>query len=140
MTAATIIDATDGIVDRIKAVWTKPLEIPNLAFDVNALDARTAVWARLRIRHAGGGQSTLAGNDGLKRFERFGTVFVQVFTPLGIGLKMAYDEAELMLSAFEGKRTESDVWFRECRIEEIGESGAWFQMNVTAEFTYEQRG
>jgi hypothetical protein len=141
MTAATIIDAADAIADCVLAVWgSKPLAVPNVAFDEKDLDASTDLWARLRIVHADGNQSTLVANEGHKRFERTGTVFVQMFSPRGKGLKGAYDEAETMLSAFEGKRTPNDVWFRRCRIEEIGESGSWYQINVVAEFTYEQRG
>lgn len=141
MTAGAIIDAMNGVATLVASAWgAKPLAVPNMPFDDAALDAKSASWARLTILHSSGEQTTLAGNVGNARFGRTGVIIVQCFSPLGIGLKRAYNEAETVLAAFEGKRTADDVWFRNCRIEEVGESGAWYQINVVVEFTYEQRG
>lgn len=95
-------------------------------------------WARVTIRHNAGSQSSLAGQDGKRRWERSGVVTVQLFTPYGTGLSLADDLAMIVLGAFEGKATRSHVWFRNARPVEIGQDGAWFQTNVIAEFTYDE--
>ena len=142
MSAATIIDAMDEVVTLLLAAWVgKPLDVPNFkSVDEAALNPKADVWARLRIQHETGRQTGLRNVNGAPLFGRAGTIIVQVFVPLGSGLKKAYDEAEIVLGAFEGRRTPSDVWFRNCRLQEVGASGNWYQINVYADMTYDQRG
>lgn len=99
----------------------------------------TAPFARVTIRHGTSRQSTF-GHTGARRFVRPGIVTVQVFSPIsrGGGLTLAQNLAIIARDAFEGVGTADGIWFRNVRIQEIGLSGAWFQMNVTAEFEYDE--
>lgn len=99
-------------------------------------------WARWNLDYAGGRQSTFAKN-GQRKFEKTGLVYVNVFTPLGAGLADARDASQIAIFAYEGKRTPSDVWFRNVRIESEGHgrgggrNKSWWTTLVVAEFTYE---
>ena len=84
------------------------------------------------------GQRTLAGQDGKSRHESLGNVVIETYTPAGKGLAAAYELADIVLDAFRGKRTPSDVWFRNVRMIEVGDvSKLWFQIDIIADFTYE---
>lgn len=115
-----------------------PVEWPNLRF---IKPAESATWARWTLAHAAGSQSTLSGVDGRARHGKTGLVRIEVFTPLGVGTKVAYDAAQVALNAYEGKRTPSDVWFRNVRIDDEGQGrggdAAWWSTIVVAEFTYD---
>lgn len=97
-----------------------------------------APYARTRLRHATGEQATLANHNGVRRWRRDGSIIIQVFTPLGGGLSVGYDLAKMVSDAFEGKTTAGGVQFLNTRINEIGPSGNWYQINVTADFNYDE--
>ena len=101
----------------------------------------SAAWARITINHATAGQETL-GTVGNRCFERNGTVIIQVFAPLsrGEGLTQAEALAMIAQNAFEGKTAGpgGEIWFRDVVINEIGPDAAWFQINVSATFTYDE--
>ncbi len=61
-----------------------------------------------------------------------------MFATAGEGLELAYSLAETVVSAFEGTTTERGVEFRNTRLNEIGPDGDWFQINVLADFTYDE--
>jgi hypothetical protein len=68
-------------------------------------------------------------------------VIVQVFAPLtaGEGLTQAEALAIIARDAFEGKTAGAgQVWFRNVAINEIGPDGPWFQINVSADFLYDE--
>lgn len=93
-------------------------------------------WARVSITHATGGQGSLANHAGVRRWDRTGVLVVQVFAPIGDGIKTCYSLATLVSNAFEGSQG-SDVWFRNVRLNEVGVDGAFYQINVLADFSYE---
>ena len=99
-------------------------------------------WARWALDYVMGSQTTMAPK-GQRKFQKEGLVFVNVFTPLGAGLKSARDAAQIAVFAYEGQRTPSDVWFRDVRIESEGHgeggggSKSWWTTQVVARFTYE---
>lgn len=96
-------------------------------------------FARVTVRHGTGRQGTF-GQTGARRFVRPGIVTVQVFAPIskGGGLTLAQTLAIIARNAYEGVGTASGIWFRNARTQEIGVSGAWFQINVTLDFEYEE--
>lgn len=96
-------------------------------------------YARVSIRHLGGGQSSLGG-VGNRRFNRYGFVFVQVYVPLGIRnhLTIALGLGKIAKDAFEGRSSPGGIWFRSCRVNELGSMDGWFQVNAVAEFTYDE--
>ena len=93
-------------------------------------------WARVILRHTGGGQSSLAGEVGTRRFTRSGILLIQLFTPIGRGQFETYPLAQKVANAFEDSRL--DVWFRNIRIMERGTSGSSEQIDVLADFSYDE--
>ncbi len=99
----------------------------------------TAAHFRVFINHGSGDQQTLAG-VGNRRFSRAGVVIVQIMTPFGDGFTLADKLVTVPRNAFEGVSTSNGVWFR--RVSpgiEAGKTGDFYQMNVTANFTYTER-
>lgn len=124
------------MLDLVTRAWA-PSGYPMQYTDVGGAppDIQTP-WARVILRHVSGGQASLAGADGTSRWYNQGTLFVQVFAPVGDGSTAAYDAAQIILDALRGARAGA-VWFRNPRINEVGTSGAFEQVNVISEFTYD---
>ena len=98
-----------------------------------------APFCRVTVNHATGQQSTF-GAVGERRFTRSGVVTVQIFAPLsaGGGLSFAVKAAIIARNAYEGIGTDSGIWFRNARIQEIGPSETWHQINVVTDFFYDE--
>lgn len=132
----TFQEAVDRILTVFKQAWD-PTGYPAIYTDVGgAPPGHKTVWARAVVRHALGGQASLMGDDNVRRWERTGTVFVQVFAPIGAGSTSAYAAAQVVADAYQSAR-DPDVWFRNVRINEAGGQGAFQQINVLADFTYD---
>jgi hypothetical protein len=141
--------ARDDIYGAFDAVWTAGAAaitggyIPTIYWDGVGMstDPNPAFsYAMAVIRHSVASQATLAGVDGRRRFRKDGIFMAPIFGPLAVagGLAMAENLAKMAKSAFEGRSTESGIWFRNVRIMEVGVSGAHYQFNVVAEFTYDE--
>jgi len=125
--------ARDIILGVFKAAWDPR---PAVYDDVpGTIPTGEIVWARATIRHATASQ-TLAGEVGTRRFTEEGTVIVQVFAPVGDGSTACYAAAREVQNAFRDARN-SDVWFRDVRMNEVGTEGAFVQINVLATFSYD---
>lgn len=145
MTADKMSTAVAEMEALFRAKWTPNLcAYPNQDFTLPAL---SVVWARWRCQHATGNQSSLSTVIGKKRWERGGNLIIQVFTPLNASELSAYDTSEIVVGAYEGKRTPSGVWFRNVRVQEVNKDIAggitanvsgWIQRNVIADFLYGQ--
>lgn len=135
---ATYQQAKDEILGQFKTAWDATGH--EARYENTAGDPPTTVapWARVSLRHFGGEQASLAGDSGTRRWERTGIVTVQIFVPTGEGLSEAYDLAKIVADAYEGQATASQVWFRNVRVNEVGPDGSWFQVNVIAEFIYDE--
>lgn len=102
------------------------------------LSEGNAPWARVTVKWASGQGHTLAP-VGSRRFDRRGTVTVQVFTPVGKrGLLQSDRLAKVAQDAFEANAPASGPWFRNVRPQDVGPDGAWYQVNVVAEFTFDE--
>ena len=44
----------------------------------------------------------------------------------------------MVRDALQGKTTASQIWFRNPRINEVGEDRDWFQVNATIDFNYDE--
>jgi hypothetical protein len=97
-------------------------------------------YARVTVLHNRSQQSSLAGEVGSIRWTRSGLVIIQCFGPIntGRGLDTSLALAKIAKDAFEGKSSPGGIWFRRCGINEIGPSNGWFQVNASAEFTYDE--
>lgn len=132
----TFDEARDIILGVFKAAWD-PTGFPAVWADVpGSASTSETVWARATIRHATGRQASLAGADGARRWSRTGTVYIQVFAPVGDGSKAGYEAAQIVVNAFQASR-HSNVWFKDVRMNEAGTSGAFEQLNVLATFSYD---
>lgn len=143
---ATMTEARNEIHEAFQTVWdagSPPLNggvAPPISYDADAFDTPTATtWARIRIRHDQGEQATLGG-PATRRFNKQGSVIVSIFTPVSTSLDTSKGEALAILAktAFEGKATPSQVWFRDVTINEIGVEESWFQIDVIASFNYDE--
>jgi hypothetical protein len=98
-------------------------------------------WLRASLRHGAQGQGSLAGENGVRRWDRTGFITVQCFAPLkaaGGGVQRATLLACVVRDALQGKKTASGVWFRRPSINEIGEDRDWFNVNATINFEYDE--
>lgn len=97
------------------------------------------VWLRASLQHSTGEQSSLAGEDGVRRWNRTGFISVQCFAPLASGsVQKATQLASVVRDALQGKQTTNCVWFRNPKINEIGEDRDWFNVNATIDFDYDE--
>lgn len=132
----TFDEARDIILKVFKDAWDLT-GFPVTWTDVpGSAPTSETVWARATIRHATGAQASLAGENGARRWARTGTVYIQVFAPVGDGSKAGYEAAQIVVNAFQASRHEN-VWFRDVRMNEVGTSGAFEQLNVLATFSYD---
>jgi hypothetical protein len=95
-------------------------------------------WVRAVVRHLSGGQASLSNFNGVSRYRRSGIFTVQVFTPYGGGLSLSDSLVSVIVNAFEGKASTNGVWFRQIRVNEIGQEGVWYQTNVLINFEYDE--
>ncbi len=148
MTLPTFITARDEILGLFKAAWDANTPVLNGSVVVPVQWPGGAVYeppdatkpfARIKIQEGPSPQRTF-GRPGQRRFTRPGLVTVQVFAPVSVGggLSLGSNLATIARNAYEGIGTASGLFFRNCRIQEIGNSGAWEQINVTAEFEYDE--
>lgn len=129
--------ARDLMFEVVLAAW--PHAASNLLWTDLPSDVppSKAVWGRAILRHEGGGQASLANANGRRRWERVGTLFVQVFAPVGDGSKQGYRTAQVLVDAFQDIKS-SPVWYRNARLNEVGTSGAFEQINVMVNFSYDE--
>ncbi len=138
---ATLTEARDEILSTFKAAWDADSNSQNIVvfYDDTRKDLSSETsWVRISVQHNIGYQATLTSASMNQRWRRKGIVFVQVFTPLGDGMKTNDVLSSIVRNAFEGKTTSKDIIFRNVSIREIGESEKWFQTNVVAEFEYDE--
>lgn len=136
----TFAQARDELLEAITAAWTAGAGGAPLFYDdrPGEAPADATTWARVHIQHNLGTQSTIGGPIGTSLFRRDGLLTVQIFTPIGKGLSQADALAKVAIDAFEGKSTPNGVWFRKVRMREIGPDRSWFNVNVYAEFNYDE--
>lgn len=137
---ATYVQARDDIFGAVKTAWD-PTGFTMLYPDVaNYLGIPTteSPWARAAIVHGGGLQSSLSGDTGKRRWTRLGTLTVQLFTPRGEGLSRGYQLAKILGDGLEGRATPRQVWFRNVRLTEVGPDGNFHQLNLLADFQYDE--
>lgn len=135
-------EADEEMADLFRQVWEVQsnyvCDWPN--HKANSHDEEDT-WARWNLDYVSGNQVTLAKPN--RKFNKRGLIYINVFSPLGEGLSNARDASELAIKAYEGKRTPSDVWFRNVRIESEGhghgggKGKSWWTTLVVAEFTYD---
>ena len=130
---ALIYAAVTAQVPAAKIVWEGTL-VP-----ADQMPTSDETWVRVSLRHVTGEQASLAGVDGVRRWNRTGFVSAQCFAPLASGgIQAATELARVVRDALQGKTTASQIWFRNPRINEVGEDRDWFQVNATIDFNYDE--
>ena len=136
MSALTYNEARNTILKQLFDVWELTgwiLQFDNVA---GSVPSNNDPWARATVQHVLGFQRTLGG-IGCRRFQKNGVVAVQIFTKTGTGLSESDALSKLVTDTFEGTDTPEGVWFRNVTLNEVGNDGQWFQVNVTADFEYD---
>jgi hypothetical protein len=134
--SATYAEAVDDMYRQVLAAWAPTgykADWPNVAGFVPPEDE---YWIRVAARHAPSATRAFGRNPGM--YGRAGTLWVQLFAPVGQGLAGAYAHAKMISDALEGVSTAHCVWFRNVRVQEVGASGVWSQINILADFTYDE--
>ena len=102
-------------------------------------DDGTTSWVEITVLHnPNGQQATLGGAATGRSFQRTGMVVIKVHTPARDGLITSDALCTILLDAYEGKTTTSDVRFRDAGVIEVGTEGKYHQTNVIASFEYEE--
>lgn len=129
-------EAVDAIGTVFKDAWDTTGGVAVYDDLPGSVPSTDKLWARLTVRHAAGGQASLAGDSGQRRWGAEGTVFIQVFAPMGDGAQAARNAAHVVMNAFRDAKL--PVWFRNTQMREVGASGAFFQINVLTTFSYDE--
>ena len=141
MTATTPI-AIDESASLFAAMvkTTFPLAVVRWAGkDTGAPPEAAKAWFRWSMQHTEGRQASLACVDGVRRWRRNGLITVQCFAPLDKGgITTAQRMAEAVRDVYQGASTPSGVWYRRATTQEVGQDTAWYQVNTTAMFTYDE--
>lgn len=137
----------DEILGHLRTYWEATADVedlddvPVLVFESDNSEAPPdgdLPYVKVYIRHNSTSPPTLGG-VGQRRYERYGSVYMNIFVPFqeGMGVTIAQRLAQVARDAYEGTRTDS-AWFRSCRLNEAGRDGPWYQINVTADFCWEE--
>lgn len=134
---ATIEQARDDMIQLVNDAW--PVGTV-LIFDGFKGDKPNGAvtWGRVTVRHNGGGQSTISRQNQKSRYTRTGTLYVNMFSPPGDGLRKLDPLTKIVLDAIEGKTTPHGVWFTKVRVRELGIVEGYEQVNVLADFSYDE--
>lgn len=141
MTASAIIvrDESFALINAAVTAWDSTVKKYWQGVPSAQAPASNDTWLRVSLQHVSGNQASLAGVDGVRRWNRTGFITVQCFAPLASGsVKKATELACVVRDALQGKQTASCVWFRNPRINEVGEDKDWFNVNATIDFNYDE--
>lgn len=141
MTANAIIvrDQSFALINTAVTAWDGSVKKYWEGVPGQAAPTSNDIWLRASLQHVVGRQSSLAGVDGVRRWNRAGFISVQCFAPLARGsVQKATQLACVVRDALQGKQTASCVWFRNPRINEVGEDKDWFNVNATIDFDYDE--
>lgn len=141
MTADAIIvrDESFALIRAAVTTWDATVKMYWEGVPATTQPASNDIWLRASLKHGPQGQASLAGVDGVRRWNRKGFISVQCFAPLARGsVQKATQLACVVRNALQGKQTASCVWFLNPRIDEIGEDRDWFNVNATIDFDYDE--
>jgi len=134
--------AIDEILALFKAAWDTTAYASRVKYDnvgtTSSPPSGQEPWCRVVLRHSASNQATLSGAVGTRRFRRYGVLTVQLFDLPGKGLSGAEDLSKIIMDAYEGKTSPGGVIFRRVRTNEIGPDGDFYQINIVAEFEYDE--
>ena len=152
--STTLTEARDDIQGAFTLQWnadtpavTPAGTVPPIFYDGLPDPAEQPVdepWAHIIVRHNTGNVRGIGGfAPSRRRTTKTGLVTVQIFTPLkadnvGAGTELSENLADIAKDAFEGHTTTNCVIFRDVVPQEVGPDGPWYQVNVLANFEYDE--
>ena len=136
----SLVDARETIYQRFVTQWgaTSAYTFDNEAYDPPV----NTPWVRVAVRHLISRLNAIGGTGqgGFNLYQREGECVIQVFIPSNQGTRTADTLAQAARAIFEGVTLASNaIRFNNVEIREIGESDNWYQVNVEAEFQYDER-
>jgi hypothetical protein len=133
----TEAEALEVMTQRWLDAWRDDLQpdVP-FTFDGEVFDS-AAVWARVTFVHTVRRQATM-GSDGARKFESRGSIFVQLFGPVGVGVKQLAELADDVRTVFEGRRLAEELTTYAGSSRESTGGGRWMQKTVIIPFVYEE--
>lgn len=131
---STVNESRVSIYNRFNTLWTNGIEftLDNEKF-TPPIDAS---WVRLSVRNTDAGQETL-GNIGSRKFERKGSIIVQVFTSTNSGVVTSDSLCLQAQNIFEATSFEG-VICNNSVIREVGVSDGYYQQIVEINFSYNE--
>lgn len=97
-------------------------------------------WVRLTIQFNAGAITTLGGEGVLRRRERMGSAYINVFTPNAQGVFPNDEICEQIVRGFEGQWGDSCIRYGQptgVRVETTGRDESWYLQTVVVPFTAE---
>jgi len=132
----TYEEARNAIQGYFDANWsatpTGTIAYDNLPFTPPSAEP----WLRLAVRHAAGQQAGFGG--GTRRYRRSGVTLLQIFVPEGEGPSEAVQLGDSAVGLFEGTVLSGNLRFGPVALREIGVEDGWFQINVAADFSFDE--
>lgn len=135
----TINDIRAAITRRVlnlNLINQNKVESDGLQFDPKTTDT----WIRISVRFNAGAITTLGGEDVLRRRDRIGIAYVNVFTPMQDGVSPNDELCEQIVQAFEGQWADPCINYGQptgVRIETEGRDDEWYLQTVVVPFTAE---
>lgn len=134
MSSLTLKAARAALYTRWISVWAnrKPFHFDGEQFTIPA----SGVWARVKVQHVTSSQETL-GKPGTRRFERFGFVYVQLFTDVNTGFAALDDYVAVVKTIFEAQEVSGIVLYA-MEHEELPAEDRWQGIVCRIPFAYNE--
>jgi len=139
--------AIDELLGMIKTAWDAgALSIagyePEIRWPGNPIGTKpdmTKYWGRPSTQIVLDGQSSLANDQGLRRYQAQGLLYFQLFCPRNVADSLENGRllAEVIRTAFREGSPSGDLWFRNQKIVELPETDESYPINVVVEFLYD---
>lgn len=143
----TVEEARDTALAVVHTAWTAsgaasedvPLLFDNVKGDppdLGTVAGRVDPYARASVRILVSDQSTQGRQ---RRYLSEGSLSVQIFTAPGDGWGLADQLSRVVVNALRGHAgTPDGLWFFEVGAFEVGQTGAWRQVNAEARFRFQE--
>jgi len=132
----TYSEAYDAMLALFKSAWDPTGHRVFWDNKEKGRETDTSTYAVVQVNYGGANQASLGGT-GNRTFKRNGVVLIMIYAQAGEGLSEGHAAAKVAADAFEGQAS-GGIWFRNVRINEIGREGSFYQINVLAEFEYDE--
>lgn len=136
------VQAKNEVMQLASSVLGGVLTAPNIRWPgQESLDppAATATWAKIFMTHNIGQQGSLAGDTGMRRWNRQGIITIQCFVPTTkAGATVSFGLACDLRDAFQSYSAATSLWFRNANAKEVGPDASWYQANMTVNFEYDE--